>query len=899
MNTEPSAPERASTSGESNADDRTRARLDALIAATSDVVYRMSADWSEMQPLDGRGLVLSNEAPVRDWLERNLPESEHARVRAAIREAIACKGVFDLEHRIRRPDGREGWTHSRAVPVLDGNGAILEWFGLARDVTAAHQAQQALADSEQRFRSVFEQSTGGIAQVDLEGRFVLVNDRYCEIVGRSREALLALSMQDLTHPDDRPANLARFAELAAGTRTSFTIEKRYLRPDGSVVWVQNAVSANPGPDGRLRYVTAIVADITDLRATREMQGTLAAQRQLALDAARLGWWQYEPASGQVTHDARYAEIYGLDGPGPRPVDEVSALLHPEDAPRLWAAVQAAVDPLTSAPYSVEYRITRPDGALRWLEARGIASFVGEGEARTVSSFVGTVGDITERRLAEEVLRENEARFRLMADASPATLWLTDPSGDCTFLSRAWYVLTGQDEAAALGLGWTEAAHPDDREAAGRAFVEANAARAFYRTQFRLRTVDGSYRWVIDLGRPWFSETGAYAGMVGVVIDIDARKRAEEALEEASRRKDQFLATLAHELRNPLAPISNALQVWPLLEHRPEEATRLREMMGRQVRQMVRLIDDLLDVSRITRGRIELRRERLDLRASIGGALEASKPFIDAQRHALALDLPAEPIVVDADSGRLVQVFGNLLHNAAKYTDPGGHVRLSLTREDGMAVVAIRDDGVGIPPGMLGEVFDMFTQVDPSLGRSHGGLGIGLTLVRNLVEMHGGSVEARSDGPGHGSEFIVRLPALPAEDARPAASGAVPVLSSLARHRVLVVDDVEPSANTLAMMLEALGQSSQAVHDGQGALAAIASMRPDVAFVDIAMPGMDGYEVARRVRALGGDPPVMVALTGYGQDEDRRRALDAGFDHHLVKPTSLEALHRLLAALPSR
>ena len=431
-----------------------------------------------------------------------------------------------------------------------------------------------------------------------------------------------------------------------------------------------------------------------------------------------------------------------------------------------------------------------------------------------------------------------------------------------------------------------------------AFLDANAARTFFQTEYRLRTADGTYRWAIDMGRPWFSKTGEYAGMVGAVFDIDARKRAEEALEEASVRKDQFLATLAHELRNPLAPISNALQIWPLVEHKPGEGQRLRDMMGRQVQQMVRLIDDLLDVSRITRGKIELRREKLDLADAIGAAAEALQPFIDLHRHQLTLDLPAQPVFVDADPGRLVQVFGNLLNNAAKYTRTGGRIVLTVRREGDTAVVAVRDTGSGIPREMLASVFEMFIQVDQTLGRSHGGLGIGLTLVKNLVALHGGTVEAISEGLGHGSEFIVRLPAADPD----ATSDAGPVMPAQAlppRRRVLVVDDVEPSANTLALMLEGLGQQPHAVYGAASALKALTEFSPEVAFVDIAMPGMDGYELVRRIRGLPGQRPVLVALTGFGQEEDRQRALQAGFDHHMVKPATLDAIHALLTQLAPR
>lgn len=730
----------------------------------------------------------------------------------------------------------------------------------------------------------------------------LYNDAYVDILGAKHPSALGRAFEDIWWEiwDDVGPLAHRALQGEATYVENFPLimsRKGYDEP----TWFTFSYSPVADEDGTIAGMYCVCTETTRsvlAEAARDAQtqrlSTLAEQRQLALDAAGLGWWQYDPATGIVTHDGRYGQIYGLDGAAPRHVDEINRLLHPDDAGRLWAAVHAATKPVEPHPYAVEYRIRRPDGNVRWLEARGIPTFEGEGTSRRVTSFAGTVADVTDRRLAEEVLRENEARFRLMADASPAALWLTDPTGACTFLSHQWYEFTGQTEEEALGLGWTTATHPDDAEAARAAFIEANRTRSVLSIEYRLRAKDGTYRWAIDLGRPWYSEAGEYAGMVGVVFDIDARKRAEEAVEEASRRKDQFLATLAHELRNPLTPISNALQIWPRLEGRPEEAARLREMMGRQVRQMIRLIDDLLDVSRITRGKIELRRERLDLAVAIRGALEAMEPFIESHGHALRVVLPAQSLHVDADLGRLVQVFGNLLHNAAKFTERGGRIEIAARREGDAAVVRVRDNGSGIPREMLREIFEMFAQADQTLGRQHGGLGIGLTLVETLVALHDGTVEANSEGPGQGSEFIVRLPLAVDATTGPSAVSDRD-LSSLPSRRVLVVDDVQSSADTLAMMLSSIGQQPLAVYDGAAALQRWNDFAPDVAFVDIAMPGMDGYEVARRVRDLSGPTPMLVALTGFGQDEDRRRALDAGFDHHLVKPTTIDALHDLLAA----
>ena len=360
--------------------------------------------------------------------------------------------------------------------------------------------------------------------------------------------------------------------------------------------------------------------------------------------------------------------------------------------------------------------------------------------------------------------------------------------------------------------------------------------------------------------------------------------------------------MAHELRNPLAPLSNALQVWPLVENDPVEMEKLRGLMDRQVQQMIRLIDDLLDISRITRGKIELRKQVVELKLILETALEATRPLIEACGHQLTAVMPADGVMVDGDVARLVQVVGNLLNNAAKYTGRSGHVWLTAEQDQQHVLIRVRDSGPGIPEAMLSEVFDMFVQVNSTLDRAHGGLGIGLTLCKSLIEMHGGSIEARSEGPGKGCEFIVRLPV--ADESRKAeADGAAKhnagEIASLPCHRVLVVDDMPASALTLAMMLRKLGQNVATAHEGPSALQTAQSFTPNVAFLDIAMPGMDGYELARTLRKQEDFKDlVLIALTGYGQEEDRRQAFEAGFNHHMVKPTSISALQSLLATVPS-
>ena len=377
--------------------------------------------------------------------------------------------------------------------------------------------------------------------------------------------------------------------------------------------------------------------------------------------------------------------------------------------------------------------------------------------------------------------------------------------------------------------------------------------------------------------------------------LEQSERAQEALREADRRKDEFLAMLGHELRNPLAPILHALTIVSDPEVSPALASQMHQVMERQVTHLVRLVDDLLDVSRILRDRIELRVERADLAAILSRSVESAGPAVDAQRHQLTIELPEQPIEVEGDTVRLAQVFANLLTNAVKYTDPGGHLRLELRRVGDEAVVRVRDDGVGISAEVLPHVFDLFHQAQRSLDRAQGGLGLGLTLVRRLVAMHGGTVEARSEGPGRGSEFVVRLPALPsrAEDDRPADSSVTP-FAELPHRRILVVDDNRDAADTLAALLEMAGHEVQTAYEGHKAVEKAEQFVPDVVFLDIGLPGLDGYEVARAVRGcLGRSTPRLIAVTGYGSRTDRERALEAGFDDHLAKPVDPGDLARAL------
>jgi signal transduction histidine kinase/ActR/RegA family two-component response regulator len=412
-------------------------------------------------------------------------------------------------------------------------------------------------------------------------------------------------------------------------------------------------------------------------------------------------------------------------------------------------------------------------------------------------------------------------------------------------------------------------------------------------EVEVRFADGSLVHGVISAMPLFDANGRPRGAIAALMDVSTSKRTELALREADRRKDEFLAILAHELRNPLAPIRNSLHILRLSSRQdPSVSAAVSEMMERQVDHMVRLVDDLLEVSRITRGKIELRREPVEIAAVLRVAVETARPLMDAAGHELAISLPPEPLTVNGDRVRLAQVFSNLLNNAAKYTDRGGHVHLVCKRDGDAVTVAVRDDGRGIPDELLPRVFDLFMQVDRGADRAQGGLGIGLTLVRSLVEMHGGRVHARSGGPGLGSEFVVRLPLC--ADPLPAFADPRTQLPEATGRQVLVVDDNRDAAESLAMLLRLLGMDVRVAYSGAEALAVLGHYEPEVVLLDIGMPGMDGHEVARRIRE---EPrfrgTTLIALTGWGQEEDRVRSRTAGFDHHLVKPADVTTLHALL------
>ena len=531
---------------------------------------------------------------------------------------------------------------------------------------------------------------------------------------------------------------------------------------------------------------------------------------------------------------------------------------------------------------------------RWFLTRVLPY---HGTTNKLDGVVLTFVDITRRRAAEEAVTETARRFRALVEASAQMVWTTDAQGNILEDSPSWRAFTGQTYEQSRGWGWLDAVHPEDRATARTAWHDAIRTDDTLMSEFRVHHEgSGDHRWTAVRAVPLKGEDGLVGGWVGMNIDVSELRAADAALREADRRKDEFLAVLGHELRNPLAPLTTGIQLLRTATEKPELVQPVQAMMERQLAHLARLVDDLLDLSRVSRGQVDLKREAIDMRAVIETAIEVARPILDENRQKLTLKLADTPIVVDGDFDRLTQVIGNLVNNAAKYTPPGGAIEVIAGVEEGRATVKVRDNGFGIPPERIGKLFRMFSQIPEHRARTGGGgLGIGLALSRRLIELHRGTIGAKSEGLGKGSEFNIRLP-VTTNPLQRQPERADWYSTDTAGRRVLIVDDNVDAADSLGMMLELKGHTIQTVHDGSAALRAIQSFSPDVVLLDIELPDMSGYEIARRIRSNGdGKSITLIALTGRGQQDDKDRAREAGFDEHFTKPVDISLLATLIGA----
>jgi PAS domain S-box-containing protein len=794
-----------------------------------------------------------------------------------------------------RSSGAGRFWDLHVLPLVDQEVTIGTLVRLA-EATERKRA----AEARSQLAAIVESSEDAIIGQTLDGIITSWNPGAQRLYGYSASELVGKPISLLFPPDYHNDLPELMAKLRHGKRID-PYEVVHVHKDGRRIDVSLGISPIRDATGAVTGAAAIGRDVTDRkRAEAELQEAEGRFRQLAENIPGV-FWMSDPHQSRILFvSAAYREIWGrtcqslLEQP-----QTFLDTIHPDDRERIREVQRRLV---RGEYISEEYRVVRPDGSLRWVWDQG---FPIRDKAGQVYRVGGIAEDITARKQAEEALGASEKRFRALVEKSWDGVTLVAPDGTILYTNPAILRNLGYTPEDVVNRDGFALVHPDDqptmRQLLARLVHEPGLTLT---AQYRVRHRDGSWRWREGMATNLLDEPSVRAVVLNY-RDItehnrlaeELRQRAEQ-LTEADHRKDEFLAMLSHELRNPLAPIRTALQVLkksgvthPLVE-------QARQMMERQVQHLVRLVDDLLDVSRITRGKIQLRKEPVELATVVALAVETCRPLIDARKHELTVALPPEPLWLNADLTRLAQVVGNLLNNAAKFTEEGGHIGLTAEQQDGEAVLRVRDNGIGMAPEVVARAFDLFAQGDTSLDRSQGGLGIGLTLVRSLVQMHGGSVQALSEGLGRGSEFIVRLPLAPA---RPTVQTPVAGKARRGSRRILIVDDNVDAVRSLALFLEMSGHEVRAAHNGPAALELAQTYQPDVVLLDIGMPGMDGYEVARRLRqAPGQEKVLLVALTGYGQEEDRRRSREATINHHLVKPTDPEALQALLTSpeLPS-
>ena len=632
------------------------------------------------------------------------------------------------------------------------------------------------------------------------------------------------------------------------------------------------------------------------RAEAEL-GRANARLESTMAAAEIGGWALDLRTHELVVDHNFAALYGFSDPAIFMADPTRRLraIHRSDAVAVAEAESRAMRTGTLA--SKEFRIVQPDGTHRWCMERGKVQRATDGRPVRLA---GLLIDVTAQMHAEQQRRETERVYRAIGESLAYGVWITDAEGRCTYASESFLRLLGMSQEQCSDLGWASLLHPEERDATLAAWGECVLRGDAWYREHRILGADGSFHPVLAQGVPIRREDNTIYGWAGINLDISPLKHTEEALREADRRKDEFLATLAHELRNPLAPIRHAARILDTADANEPQRKWAREVIARQVEHMALLLDDLLDVSRITRGRLDLKLEPVSLERIVHAAVETSRPLIDAKRHDLSVLLPDEPIELMVDSLRMAQALSNLLTNAAKYTDAEGTIVLSARREvDGISI-KVNDTGIGLDANSVVKVFEMFSQVETAIQRSEGGLGIGLALVKGLVALHGGSVHARSDGLGLGSSFAIHLPEACIVEQQPRHQRPSRHVTSqgdaTARLKVLVADDNRDAADSLAMLLQLSGHEVFVATTGRQALELARRECPDVLILDIGMPELSGYEVARAVRDCPwGQSALLIALTGWGQQDDIERARSAGFDRHYTKPIDTAAIEALLAA----
>jgi PAS domain S-box-containing protein len=815
-------------------------------------------------------------------------------------------------------------------------------------MTMPQRDAQAKSEDDERNRQIIECAIDyAVIGSDLRGNVNSWNEGARLILGWTAAEMLGQPVSRFFTPEDVAAGVPE-SELAGASEHGRALDDRWhLRKSGERFWASGELMPLRDGEGRPTGYVKILRDRTSQRRTeddlRELNASVTASEarlQMALEVGGMGVWQADLRTRETRWWPGMDLVHGLPaGSVPLSMDAYDSMVHPDDREHVRSVVQQAV--ARREGHRIEYRVVWPDGSVHWLEGRSRLVLGDDGEPQTMS---GVCLDITRRKHVEHDLT-------FLARAGAELSALTDHQSTLDTIARLavphfadWCAVDWLEEdgtlrrmavahvdpakvALAMDLHRRYPPSPEHPDAAWSVLSTGTAQLVHELTDemmastiadpdhlsalraLGLRSYIGVPLTVRGrtLGALLFiaAESGRRYEAADLALAEDLARRASiaienarlvQALRDSDRAKDVFLATLAHELRNPLAPIRNGLT---LIQLSPTDGSRIAQMTGvieRQVKHLMRLVDDLLDISRITTGKIELKKEQTNLVSIVNSAIETARPHIEAAQHRLTVSFPSEPTTLRADPVRLAQVFSNLLNNASKYTPHGGEIHVQVESAPTSLAVRVTDTGTGIEPGMLKRVFKLFTQVTHPAERRQGGLGIGLSLVDGLVRLHGGSVEARSLGLGKGSEFVVNLPREPgAVDAAsaPAAAPEAALPAGATPRRILVVDDNVDAATTVADLLAIFGNDVAVVHDGSTAIDRTVEFRPDVVLLDIGLPDVNGYEVARRIRKLEGvRQPLLVALTGWGQEADKRLAASAGFDQHWTKPVDTVKLKEL-------
>ena len=859
-----------------------------------DAAVPMFVGWGEALTLlynDASAPLLGEHHPrqfgrgLRDWSSAWADLQGHV-VRALAGESFQ---VVQAAHALRAAEGPSSWLDLAFAPLRDLDGTV-------RGFTCVVSGTSALHGADAEFRAITDAMPQMVWATQADGYHDYYNRLWYEFTGVEPGATDGVGWSEMVHPDDRDRSWNTWrASLASGA--PYEIEYRMRHHSGEYRWLLGRALPVRDAGGRIVRWMGTCTDIHQQKSAEAALQDARLRLSAALVAADIGTWTYDLVNDRVYADRNLARIFGVDDGAASggPISAYLAAVHPDDVARTRRSIEDAV--ASGDGYECTYRVRAGAEGWRHVLARGKVT---RDEAGRAAWLPGVVLDVTRQKRAEDALRESEARFIRLAESNVIGIVRYRMDGAIVDANQYFLDMLGytREEFERVRPGSPDLTPPEWKEATARAMEQLRTTGRMEHLVKEYFRKDGS-RVSVQMGSVTmdFPPTEGLA----VMVDVTPIKEAQRALREADRRKDEFLAMLAHELRNPLAPITAAADFLRVGKPDEERVRQVTAIIARQARHMTGLIDDLLDVSRVTRGLITLERAPVGLTGVIGEAVEQVRPQVRAKGHALELHLPPDDPQVSGDRKRLVQVFANILGNAARYTPDGGRIDVRVRLRDDVVDVEVSDDGIGMTPDLAARAFDLFSQAERSADRSQGGLGIGLALVKSLVELHDGSVAAHSDGPGRGSRFTVTLPRLRVDGDDGEADIALADLPAPPEAlEVLIVDDNVDAAQILAMYIDAVGHRATVWHSPGQALEHAAHHPPDLCVLDIGLPEFDGHELARRLRALPGMADVpLVAVSGYGQARDRDLALAAGFDRHFVKPVMAADILDVLDGVAAR